>query len=75
MCDLSKFASYKRGDIWPPKEFVISLFPKEITVHSGIVWRDKIYGDSRQMCERVKVYLLSNINFLDDQKWNISFLH
>ena len=24
----------------------ISLLPKEITVHSGIVWRDKIYGDS-----------------------------
>jgi hypothetical protein len=23
----------------------IRLFPKEITVHSGIVWRDKIYGD------------------------------
>jgi hypothetical protein len=32
----------------------ISLFPKEITVHSGIVWRDKIYGD-RQICERVEV--------------------
>jgi hypothetical protein len=45
----------------------ISLFPKEITVHSGIVWRDKIYGDRRQICERKK-YLLSNINFLDDQK-------
>ena len=23
----------------------IILFPKEITVHSGIVWRDKIYGE------------------------------
>jgi hypothetical protein len=33
----------------------ISLFPKEITVHSGIVWRDKIYGDRRQICERVEV--------------------
>ena len=22
----------------------MSLFPKEITVHSGIVWRDKIYA-------------------------------
>ena len=34
---------------------VISLFQKEITVHSGIVWRDKIYGDRRQICERVEV--------------------
>jgi hypothetical protein len=33
----------------------ISLFPKEITVHSGIVWRDKIYGDRHQICERVEV--------------------
>jgi hypothetical protein len=33
----------------------ISLLPKEITVHSGIVWRDKIYGDRRQICERVEV--------------------
>jgi hypothetical protein len=24
-------------------------------VHSGIVWRDKIYGDRRQICERVEV--------------------
>ena len=55
----------------------ISLFPKEITVHSGIVWRDKIYGDRRQICERVEVstikyqlfrrpkmkYLLFTLNF------------
>jgi hypothetical protein len=33
----------------------VSLFPKEITVHSGIVLRDKIYGDRRQICERVEV--------------------
>jgi hypothetical protein len=33
---------------------VISLFQKEITVHSGIVWRDKIYGDRRQICEKVE---------------------
>jgi hypothetical protein len=33
----------------------ISLFPKEITVHSWIVWRNKIYGDRRQICERVEV--------------------
>jgi hypothetical protein len=33
----------------------ISLFLKEVTVHSGIVWRDKIYGDRRQICERVEV--------------------
>ena len=33
----------------------ISLFPKEITVHSGIVWRDKISGDRRLICERVEV--------------------
>ena len=39
-------------------ERVISLFPKEITVHSGIVWRDKIYGDRRQICERVEVYTI-----------------
>ena len=53
----------------------ISLFPKEITVHSGIVWRDKIYGD-KQICERVEVstIILSNINFLHDQKLNTSFL-
>jgi hypothetical protein len=25
------------------------------TVHSGIVWRDKIYGDRRQICENVEV--------------------
>ena len=57
---------------------VIRLFPKEITVHSGIVWRDKIYGDRRQICaERVEVstikyqlfrrpkmkYLLFTLNF------------
>jgi hypothetical protein len=47
------------------KYTAISLFPKEITVHSGIVWRDKIYGDRRQICERVEV---STINILDDQK-------
>jgi hypothetical protein len=34
---------------------VISLFPKEITVHSGIVWRDKIYGDRREIRERAEV--------------------
>ena len=53
--------------------FDISLFPKEITVHSGIVCRDKIYGDRRQICERVEVstikyrpkkkYLLFTLNF------------
>jgi hypothetical protein len=53
---------------------IISLFPKEITVHSGIVWRDKIYSDRRQICERIEVSIIK-INFLDDQKWNISFLH
>ena len=36
----------------------ISLFPKEITVHSWIVWRDKIYGDRRQICERIEVSTL-----------------
>jgi hypothetical protein len=58
------------------QNYSISLFPKEITVHSGIVWRDKIYGDRRQICERVEVstikfqlfkrpkmkYLLFNLN-------------
>jgi hypothetical protein len=34
---------------------VISLFSKEITVHSGVVWRDKIYGDRHQICEWVEV--------------------
>ena len=52
-------------------------FLKEITLHSGIVWRDKIYGDRRQICERVEVstikyqlftrpkmnYLLFTLNF------------
>ena len=49
---------------------VISLFSKEITAsaYSGVIWRDKLYGDRHQICERVEVYLLSNINFLDDQK-------
>jgi hypothetical protein len=46
---------------------LISLFPKEITVHSGIVWRDKIYSDRRQICERIEVSTIK-INFLDDQK-------
>ena len=32
-----------------------SLFPKEITVHSGTVQRDKIYGDRLQICEGVEV--------------------
>jgi hypothetical protein len=35
-------------------EYVISLFLIEITVHSGIVWRDKIYGDRRQISEKVE---------------------
>jgi hypothetical protein len=49
----------------------------EITVHSGIVWRDKIYGERRQIYERVEVsaikyqlfrrpemkYLLFTLNF------------
>ena len=46
------------GDIYGLKEImimIISLFPKEITVHSGIVWRDEIYGDRRQIYERVEV--------------------
>jgi hypothetical protein len=46
------------GDMYGLKEImimIISLFPKEITVHSGIVWRDKIYGDRRQIYERVEV--------------------
>ena len=34
---------------------VFSLFSKEITVHSGVIWRDKIYGDRHQICERVEV--------------------
>ena len=30
---------------------LIRLFPKEITAgHSGIVWRDKNYGDTCQIC-------------------------
>ena len=38
----------------------ISLFPKEITVHSGIVWRDKKYCGRRQICEnRNKYYQIS----------------
>jgi hypothetical protein len=44
---------------------VISLFSKEITasvceqnMHSGVIWRDKIYGDRHQICQRVEVYLL-----------------
>jgi hypothetical protein len=32
----------------------------------GIVWRDKIYGDRRQICERVEVSTIK-INFLDYQ--------
>jgi hypothetical protein len=44
-----------------------SLFPKEIAVHFGIVWRDKINGDGRQICERVEVSTIKII-FLDDQK-------
>jgi hypothetical protein len=42
----------------PGKTKGISLFPKKITVHSGIVWRDKIYGDRRQICERVEVFII-----------------
>ena len=45
-------------------------FSQEITVHSGIVLRNKIYGDRRQICERVEVsirpkmkYLLFTLNF------------
>jgi hypothetical protein len=45
---------------------IITLFPKEITVHSGIVWRDKLYGDRRQICERVEVSIIK-VNFSDDQ--------
>jgi hypothetical protein len=55
----------------------VSLFSKEISVDSEIVWRDKIYGDRRQICERVEVstikyqlfrrlkmkYLLFTLNF------------
>ena len=36
----------------------ISLFPKEITMYSGIVWSDRIYGDRRQMCESVEVSMI-----------------
>ena len=36
-------------------------------MHSGIVWGDKIYGDRRQICERVEVSSIK-INFLDDVK-------
>jgi hypothetical protein len=50
-----------------PVIVTISLFPKEITVHSGIVWRDKIYGDRRQICERVEVSTIK-YQLLDDQK-------
>ena len=51
---------------------VISLFSKEITVHifwghleGQNIWRSTC---RHQICERVEVYLLSNINFLHDQK-------
>ena len=48
------------------QHFKLAFFPKEITVHSGIVWRDEICGDRHKICERVEVSI-SNINFLDDQ--------
>jgi hypothetical protein len=51
-------------------------------VHSGIVWRDKIYGDRRQIYERVEVSTIkyqlfscpSNMGFarLDPGLWEMA---
>jgi hypothetical protein len=63
-CEVFRNLGIKRGYGRADKMNKISFFPKEITVHSGIVWRGKIYGVRCQICERVEVsYLLSNINF------------
>jgi hypothetical protein len=49
---LDTCAGWRLWNVGIIKQPPISLFPKEITVYSGIVWRDKIYGDRRQICER-----------------------
>jgi hypothetical protein len=65
---------------------ILAFSPKEITVHSGIVWRDTIYGDRRQTCERVQVstikyqlfrrpkmkYLLFTFARLDPALWEMA---
>ena len=50
----------------------INLFPKEITVHSGIVWRDKKYCGGRQICENRNIYY-QILTFYMTEKWNVSF--
>ena len=52
----------------------ISLFPKEITLHSGIVWRDKKYCGRRQICEDRNIYYQISTFYMTEKR-NVSFSH